>query len=61
MTGRVKSYNPKTGWGFIESDGNDYLFSTRYSEGEKVEFDPQKTSKGLRATNIRKTGNETLR
>ena len=61
MTGEVKSYSVKHGYGFITKDGKDYRFKAqdwtlRYApvQGITVEFDPVSTDKGYRARNIRK-------
>jgi len=60
MTGRLKSYSPLHGYGFIVSGEKDYMFSSRDWKavdeeiGTIVEFTPVKTIKGLRARNIRK-------
>jgi cold shock CspA family protein len=60
MEGRVKSFTPRH-YGFITKDGKDYLFSYKDwtlrlppVKGFWVEFDPEYTEKGLKATNIRK-------
>ena len=60
MTGRVKSFTPRH-YGFITADGKDYRFTYKDwplrippIKGVNVEFDAEKTDKGLRATNIRK-------
>lgn len=61
MTGEVKSYSSKNGYGFITKDGKDYRFKAQDWElrfapvqGIRIEFDPVLTEKGLRARNIRK-------
>ena len=60
MTGEVKSYNPRTGYGFITSEGVDYFahFSqwqerVPFTKGLVVEFTPKETPKGIAATAIR--------
>ena len=65
MTGEVKSYNTRKGYGFVVADGQDYFISHREwqyrlppAPGLKVEFVPIKTDKGLRATKIRRVANE---
>ena len=62
MTGKVKSYSPQHGYGFIVGDLNEIFFfhvtewkhALHAGPGEEVEFDPIITSKGSRATNIRR-------
>ena len=61
MTGKVKSFSPKDGYGFITADDTDYFIHSKDweyrlppTEGLEVEFIPKKTSKGLRATKIRR-------
>ena len=63
MTGRIKSYNARQGYGFIVADGQDYRFKTNNvemrlppCEGMKVTFDPYKSEKGMRAANVRDDG-----
>lgn len=63
MTGTVKSFSPKRGFGFIVTeDGAEYF--AHYSHikmdgyrvltaGQKVEFDGESTPKGFNAVNIR--------
>lgn len=58
MTGIVKSYSIKHGYGFITSEGRDYRFKSFEMrlpplKGEKVSFVPYETEKGLRATKVR--------
>lgn len=61
MTGVVKSYSAKNGYGFVISDDVEYFF--RYTDiqgkkypcctkGEKVSFFPVNGDKGLRATRV---------
>ena len=59
MTGKVKSFSSKNGYGFITTDGIDYRFRAKQwelssppIEGMTVMFDPVKTDKGMRAVNI---------
>lgn len=62
-TGRVKWFDEKKGFGFIErQDGNDVFvhfkaitgdgFKT-LAEGQEVEFDVEQGQKGPQATNVR--------
>lgn len=62
ITGRVKWFNSEKGFGFIESQGQDYfvhytdIVGTGYKtlqEGVNVEFSPAKSSKGMVAREVR--------
>ena len=63
MKGKVVRFNPKKGFGFIRSDDEEDIFfhySSLDMDGfktvnpdDEVEFDLEKTEKGLRASNIK--------
>lgn len=63
MIGKIKMYNSQKGYGFIHTDDeNDIFFhyssfvsevSSSLDVGQKVEFDIEESSRGLRARNIR--------
>ena len=63
MTGIVKWFNAKNGFGFVVADHDDYFFHwTDIDEnhgrmlytGDRVTFDPCTTVKGLSAANVRR-------
>jgi CspA family cold shock protein len=63
MKGTVKWYNPKKGYGFIQGDDEVDVFihhsaipeGTGYiHEGDKVEYEVEKTDRGLNAKNVKK-------
>ena len=62
-TGTVASFNPKNGWGFIKpDDGTDNAFVYQNDInmdgfrclyiGEKVEYDPEVSDKGVKAKDV---------
>lgn len=60
-TGTVKFFNLEKGFGFIEVEGEKDVFVHSSSlsgfsiqEGDKVQFDVEKGTKGPQATNIQK-------
>lgn len=66
--GRVKWFSSEKGYGFIEpQDGSKDVFVHRSSvaglswdeglrDGEEVEYDVERTPKGLSATNVQRVG-----
>jgi len=60
--GRIRFYNPKKGWGFIEAPGGRRVFFHRRDirkpvfRGAVVRFRVSLTEKGLRATSVKVIG-----
>ena len=62
MTGKIKSFSPQHGYGFITSETDEIFFfhATEWKplskplRGMAVEFEPAITEKGSRAKNIRR-------
>lgn len=62
MNGKIKWYNARKGFGFIESEEGKDIFVHRsavpagvfLNEGDKIEFETEETDKGVKAVNIKK-------
>jgi len=61
MTGEVKSYSPKHGYGFITHDDVNFFFHIMDWKlrvppcvGLRVAFDTKESNKGMKAINVRK-------
>jgi CspA family cold shock protein len=62
MKGKIKWYNARKGFGFVESEDGKDIFVHRSSvpagvflnEGDSVEFETEETDKGVKAVNIKK-------
>lgn len=62
VTGRVKWFNEKKGFGFIEQQGGEDVFVhfraiqgdgfKTLNEGQEVQFDLERGQKGLQASNV---------
>ncbi|KTD51383.1 stress protein, member of the CspA-family [Legionella quinlivanii] len=61
LTGKVKWFDPKKGFGFIHAEGQDYFVHFRniqatgfrtLTEGAEVSFSPCKEDKGLKACEV---------
>jgi len=62
MKGKIKWYNSRKGYGFIEGEDKKDIFVHRNSipdgtvlnEGDQVEYDTEDSDKGPQATNVKK-------
>ena len=62
MKGKIKWYNARKGYGFIEGEDKKDIFVHRNSitdgtylnEGDQVEYEIEDSDKGLEATNLKK-------
>ncbi len=62
MKGKVKWYNTRKGYGFIEGEDGEDVFIHKnevpmgmfLNEEDEVEFDIQKTDRGPQASNVKK-------
>ena len=62
MNGKIKWYNARKGYGFIQSDDDKEVFvhrsvvpqGTFLNEGDSVEFEVEETDRGTQAKNVKK-------
>lgn len=62
MKGTIKWYNTRKGYGFIQGEDGKDVFVHRsaiptgiyLNEGDQVEYEIEKTDRGMQATNIKK-------
>ena len=62
MKGKIKWYNSRKGYGFIEGEDKKDIFvhrdsipdGTYLNEGDQVEYETEDSDKGPKATNIKK-------
>ena len=62
MKGKIKWYNERKGYGFIESEDDKEIFvhrtsipmGTMLNEGDQVEYEIEESDRGPQATNVKK-------
>ena len=61
MEGKIKWFNTKKGYGFLESEGKDYFVhisdmqtNSKIQEGDKVFFEAKESPRGTKAVKVRK-------
>ncbi|MCK4347431.1 MAG: cold shock domain-containing protein [Thermoplasmatales archaeon] len=62
MKGKIKWYNSRKGYGFIEGEDKKDIFvhrdsipdGTYLNEGDQVEYETEDSDKGPKATNVKK-------
>ena len=62
MNGKIKWYNVRKGYGFIEGEDGKDIFLHRLAipqgiflkEGDELEFETEDTDKGIKAVNLKK-------
>ena len=65
MKGKIKWYNARKGYGFVEGEDEKDVFvhntalpaGTYLDEGDQVEYDVEDSDRGLKAVNVKKLEN----